>query len=223
MTEQETTETAGSSASERISLREELGAPPDPEFELTLPRGWARVSVDEAGERMLNDRLRTRMMRTGRPDLQVALQRMLRDSFAGMRDNGAVATFMPMDSSDEKSLFVPASIIAVIRRSTPESPIDTYAQAAIRQYGAKPFMGDLRTLRFETESEQDIDGQPIVVSTSHYLTPVPGSRRQRALELMATYGRPEHLSRESANPQALHTLFDVCASTLRWVRPGGAA
>lgn len=205
---------------ERVSLRAELGAAAEPDFALTLPRGWARTAVDEAAEAMLAKQLRQRMMQAGRPDIEVAVRRMLRESFAAMRGNGAVAAFMPLDSSGD-GLFVPASIIAVIRRGTAESPIDAYAQFAIRQYGAEPLMGDTRTMRFETESEQEVEGEQVVISTTHYLTPVPGTRRRRALELMATYGRPQHLSREAENPRALHALFDMCASTLRWVRPEG--
>lgn len=218
MAEQQTT-TDGDT--EHVSLRELLGAAPEPDFELTVPKGWERVSVDEAGESMLTRRLKQRSMQTGRPELQVLVGRMLRESFEGMRSNGAVAAFMPV-SQVEDGLYLPASIIAVIRRSTPDSPLDAYAQQAIRQYAAQPLFGDLRTLRFETESEQEVDGQPIVISSSHYLTPMPGTRRKTALELMATYGRPVNVSRDAERIVAIHGLFDICASTLRWVPPRGA-
>jgi hypothetical protein len=205
---------------ERVSLRAELGAAPEPDFALTLPRGWGRTAVDEAAETMLAKQLRQRMMQAGRPDFEVAVRRMLRESFAALRENGAVAAFMPLDGTRD-GLFVPASIIAVMRRGTPESPLDGYAQLAIRQHDAAPLMGDMRTMRFETESEREVEGEQIVISTTHYLTPVPGTRRRRALELMATYGRPQHLSREAEHPSALHALFDLCASSLRWLRPEG--
>ncbi|MGM1028804.1 MAG: protein TPRXL [Actinomycetota bacterium] len=203
----------------RISLREELGASAELEFELRVPDGWERFSTDEAAEALLQDRLRSRMMQTGRPDLMVGLRRMLTESFEQMRQGGAAAVFMPMDPEGRGYVETPTTIMAVLRKAEPGATLDDYVTHAIRTYGAEPLFGDLRTIRFETETERELDGETIVVSSTHYVTPMPGSRRARALELVATYGRPSGLPRSSDVASALHALFDVCASTVRWVRP----
>lgn len=206
-----------------VSLREQLGAAPEPDFELTVPQGWQRVATDEGGEQMLERRLRERMMAAGRPDLMAGLRRLLKESFEQMRESGAVATFMPLDPDGRGYVEAPTSISAVLRTGTPEEPLDRYVQQAIRQFRAEPLFGDLRTLRFETELEQEVDGTTIVASSTHYITPMPGTRRRRALELVATYGRPPGVARSSDTAQAMHGLFDICASTLRWVPPRGLA
>ncbi|MGC5077322.1 hypothetical protein [Agrococcus sp. DT81.2] len=203
---------------ERVSLREALGAMPLPRFELTLPEGWGRISADEEGQADLERRVRERMMRTGRPDLMAGLRALLRESMGSMREHGAVAVFLPLDPDGTGQTGAATSITACLRTGTPDAPLDEYVQQAIRRFDAKPLLDDLRTLRFETESTRDLDGVSAVISTTHYITPVPGTRRQRALELLATYGRPESMARDDERIELLHTMFDLSASTLRWTR-----
>ncbi|WP_347754542.1 hypothetical protein [Agrococcus sp. ProA11] len=205
---------------ERVSLREELGAMPMPSFELALPTGWGRIATDEGGQADLERRVSERMMRTGRPDLMAGLRAVLRESMTSMRDHGAVAVFLPLDPDGAGQTGTPTSITAFLRTGTPEAPLDEYVQQAIRRFEAQPFFDDLRTLRFETESSRDLDGVTAIISTTHYITPVPGTRRQRALELLATYGRPESMPRDDERVELLHAMFDLCASTLRWTREG---
>lgn len=205
--------------SERVSLREALGGGAMPEFELRVPSGWARIAADDAGQATLEQRLSAKMMQSGRPDLMAGLRSMLRESMASMREHGAVAVFMPMDESGLGQTGAPTSITAYLRKGTPDAPLDEYVQQVIRRFDAKPLLEDLRTLRFETESTRDLDGVTAVLSTTHYITPVPGTRRQRAIELLATYGRPESMPRDDERVDALHVLFDLCASTLRWKAP----
>lgn len=202
----------------RISLREQLGAS-QPDFELVVPDGWKRVPADEAGEALVQGLLNEKMMQTGRPDLMAYMRRMVRDGFEEMRQSGAVAVFMPIDPTGQGYLGVPTSIIAVLRRSEPDASLDEYVRHAIQRYGAKPLFDDLRTVRFETEKAHEVEGGTIVVSSTHYVTPMPGTRRQRALELIATYSKPEGEPRTDKRLEMLHTLFDLCASTIRWVVP----
>lgn len=209
---------ASSADTQRVSLREQLGAT-QPDFEIVVPEGWRRVAVDAAGEALVDGMLDAKMMQTGRPDLMAYLRRMLRDGFEEMRQSGALAVFMPLEQSSRGHIGIPASIIAVMRKSEPEASLDDYVKHAIRRYDAKPLFEDLRTVRFETEKEHEVDGGVIVVSSTHYVTPMPGTRRQRALELIATYSKPEGVARTSDELDALHALFDLCASTIRWVAP----
>lgn len=203
---------------ERVSLREELGAMPMPRFELTLPNGWGRIRADEGGQAELERRVRDRMMQTGRPDLMAGLRAMLRESMGSMREHGAVAVFLPLDPGGAGQTGAATSITACLRTGTPDATLDEYVQQAIGRFDAKPLLDDMRTLRFETEATRDLEGVAAVISTTHYITPVPGTRRQQALELLATYGRPESMARDDERIELLHTMFDLCASTLRWTR-----
>lgn len=218
--ERGTAPTAAGATTERVSLREALGAMPMPGFELALPSGWGRISADEDGQAELERRVRERMMQTGRPDLMAGLRALLRESMGSMREHGAVAVFLPLDPDGAGQTGTATSITACLRTGTPDAPLDEYVQQAIRRFDAKPFFDDLRTLRFETESTRDLDGVTATISTTHYITPVPGTRRQRALELLATYGRPESMARDDERIELLHAMFDLCASTLRWTRSG---
>lgn len=218
MTPDSTSSTEQPDTTTRVSLREQLGAAL-PDFTLVVPDGWKRVPVDEAGEALVQGLVSEKMMQTGRPDLMAYLRRMLREGFEEMRQSGATAVFMPIDPSGQGYLGVPTSIIAVIRKSEPGASLDEYVTHAIRRYDAKPLFDDMRTVRFETEKSHEVDGGTIVVSSTHYVTPMPGSRRQRALELIATYSKPEGTPRTDEKLEMLHALFDVCASTVRWVAP----
>ncbi|WP_413316909.1 hypothetical protein AA0Z99_09830 [Agrococcus sp. 1P02AA] len=209
----------GRGETETVSLREALGAARAPEFHLTVPSGWARIATDEAGQRLLERRMGERMMQTGRPDLTAGLRSMLRESLDAMREHGAVALFIPMDEHGLGQVGAPTSITAYARRSTEDERLDDYVQHVIRRFDAQPLHGDLRTLRFETESAREIDDLEAIISTTHYITPVPGTRRQRAIELLATYGRPASMPREDERVEGLHALFDICASTVRWSAP----
>lgn len=206
-------------APQQVSLRDALGAAPQPDFELVVPRGWQRMGTDAAGQSELGELLQARLMRAGRPDLHVGLKRMMNESFDQMRSSGAVAVFMPLDPDGKGQIGVATSITAVVRKSAPEASLDEYVGHVIRQYDAAPLFDDMRTLRFETEMEQELDGKTVLVVSVHYITPVPGSRRRRALELIATYGRSPQDSRTDDKWAALHAVFDLCASTLRWVPP----
>ena len=52
-----------------------------------------------------------------------------------------------------------------------------------------------------------------------YMTPVPGSKRRRALVLVAGFARPLDVSVDSASMHAHRFLFDAVASSLTWRAP----
>lgn len=210
-------ERAGSD--ERVSLRDALGAAPLPDFALALPEGWGRVPTDGDGLALLEKRLSSRMMQANRMDLMIGFRSMLRESFASMREWGAVAVFLPLDPEGLGQTGTATSITAFLRKGEPDMSLDAYVQHAIQRFSAEPLYGDLRTVRFETETRKELDEQEVVLSTTHYVTPIPGTRRQRAVELLATYGRPASMPRDDERVVALHVLFDLCASSLRWAAP----
>lgn len=202
------------------ALREELNAAPDPEFEMELPPGWARRQPDDetlAG--MLGD-LKRRLMQAQRPDVYAQLKAALEQSFEEMRRNGVVAFFSAADP-DPATLWLPASINASVRRAEPGKSLDDLARGMIREFGATPLLGDPRTLRFERAETRRDGSDTLIVRTLVYLTPIPGSRRRRALQLVAGFASTPETPDDAPELERMRALFDACVSTLRW-RPATA-
>jgi len=202
------------------SLREELDAAPDPRFELELPPGWARRAPDdETLAAMLGD-LKRRLMQAQRPDVYAQLKPALERSFEEMQRNGVVAFFSAVDP-DPGTLWLPASISASIRRAEPGKTLDDLARVLIRDHGATALLGDPRTLRFE-RAETHREGAEALVSRSIvYLTPMPGSRRRRALQLVAGFASMPDTPDDAPELERMRALFDACVASLRWERADG--
>lgn len=194
---------------------EELAVPAVPEFDLTLPPGWARHAIDDDTLAAMLSTARERCMRAHSPQLFAELTISLEQAFADMRKAGVFAYFCPTDPG-EGTLAVPASINASIRRAEGDGTLDDMARSLIRTQGATPLLGDPRTLRFETERTAQLGAATVVSHSLVYLTPVPGSRRQRALALVAGFGRPPETPADAPTMAAMRFMFDACVSSLRW-------
>lgn len=204
------------------SLRAELGGRPDPDFVIDLPPGWARRAADARTHKAMEADLHARMLQLQRPDLLAQSRLLLRDAFATLERNRAVAFYAPIEPSADM-LLLPGSIIASIRSGEGEVPLDAMVQHAIRAYGAQPLLGDPRIVRFEREQVESMQGERFVSTAVVYLSPIPGSRRRRALQLTASFARPVDVPADDVGAQRMRALFDACASTLRWIPSGGAA
>ncbi|MCR8672012.1 hypothetical protein [Agrococcus sp. HG114] len=204
--------------SEQTDLRAALGVAPDPEFELELPPGWARHAPDAATRDRFAAGIRQRMMQAHRPDLYAQAQRLLDDSFEAMRRGDTIAFFAPTDPGDE-TLWLPASILASVRRAQPDVTLDEAVRHAILEYDAAPLDGQKRIVRFERDALETLQGESLRVLTVVYLTPIPGTRRRRALQLTATINRPVDVDVDDPVVDAQRLLIDACVSTLRWRRP----
>ncbi|GGH42873.1 protein TPRXL [Microbacterium album] len=203
------------------SLREALSIPPDPPFEMDLPPGWSRREPDDDTLRDMLAELRQRAMRHQRPDLYAHLKPALEASFEDMRGAGVFAFFSPADP-DPGTLWLPTSISASIRRAEPGETLDALVRTLVRQYGAQPLLDDRRTLWFEREETRRAADGSIVAHSRVYLTPMPGSRRRRALQLVAGFGRDPQTPADDPALERLRGLLDACVSTVRWY-PAGAA
>jgi len=208
-------------STERISLRAELGAAPDPDFTLVLPPGWVRRSVDGAVEKDMLGAMRSRLMQAHRPDLYAQMDRLLRDAFTQMRRVEAVAMFVPSADASE-ALYLPASLTASIQRAPAGENLDDVVREAIAERGATALLEDKRFLRMETDEVQTLEGERVAVTTVMYLTPIPGSQRRRALRLVLVIMRPVDVPADDPPMVAMRTLFDLCVSTLAWLPAGGA-
>lgn len=200
------------------TLREQLGARPDPDFELDLPPGWARRAVDDSTRQAMERDLRARLMGAQRPDLYAQARTMLADAFRVMEQEQAIAFFAPIEPTDDM-LMAPGSIIASIRTGEGEATLDAAVRHAIREYGAAPLLGDPRVVRFERERLQVLQGERMTMTSVVYLIPIPGSQRRRAVQLTASFARPADVPADDIGARRLRALFDACVATFRWRTP----
>ncbi len=201
-----------------MTLRDDLGVQPDPEFDMELPKGWARHGVGDDTMQAMLAKVKQRCMQNHQPQLFAEMKTQLEQAFADMRRSGVFAYFCPTDP-DPSTLVLPASINASMRRSEPGQSLDDLARTLIREYGATPLLGDPRTMRFETEKTTRLGTETIVNHSAVYLTPVPGSMRRRALSLVAGFARTPDTPSDAQPIEAMRSLFDACVSTLRWRAP----
>ncbi|GAA4429355.1 hypothetical protein GCM10023169_31640 [Georgenia halophila] len=199
-------------------LRQEIGMQPDPDFDLELPPGWTRREVDPAVLDTMLAGVKRRFMAEHRPDLYVEVKVMLQNSFKDMDRNGVFAFFSPTEAGDG-TLAIPASIHASIRRAGAGENLDDLARSLIRSHGATPLLGDPGTLRFELEKSVRLGTETIMNHAIIYLTPIPGAKRRRALQLVAGFGRTMDTPSTHPSLDAMRLLFDSCVSTLRWRQP----
>lgn len=198
-----------------MSLRDELGAPAVPDFDLELPRGWARHGVDDEALQTMLKAARQRCMEAHQIEMYAELKAQLVEVFDNMRRAGVFAFFCPADPSPG-TLAVPASLNASIRGAEPGQTLDDLARMLIRERGAKPLLGDPRTLRLETERTVQLGAETVVNHSAVYLTPLPGTRRRRALALVAGFARTPDVATDAEPVQAMRFMFDACVSTLHW-------
>lgn len=197
-------------------LRAELGAPADPGFELELPQGWVRQDASPQTEQAMLQAARRRLMEAHRPDLYGQLKAQLEESFAAMRRMDAIAHFGPEPGAPDEA-FLPASLIATIRTPQPGVPLQQEMAERIRQ-GATALHGDRRFIRDERELDRTIGTAAAKQRTVVYVTPIPGSRQARALQLTLVITRGAEFPADDPALVAMLRLFDACVATLRWVR-----
>lgn len=136
-----------------------------------------------------------------------------------MREQRVVAFFAPTQDVGEWVLPFPTSIIATFRGMPSTQHMDGYVKNLIVNDGARPLDLNRALLRVESERTQEVQGESLVMNSTLYVTPVPGSSRRRALELLAVYGRPGEARRDDADVEAVHAYLDAMVSTLRWQVP----
>lgn len=186
------------------------------DFAMELPRGWSRFDID-GGREILLAGMKKRFLEAHRPDLFADAKATFDKAFEGMRKNGVFAFFAPASGAPESTV-IPASINASIRTGAPGSPLDKVVHDAIKRFGAKPLFGDPRTLRFERERLVELGGESVVNHSLVYLTPVPGTQRREALQLVAGFARTLDIEPDSPAMVATRALLDSCVATLSWPR-----
>ncbi|WP_072315039.1 hypothetical protein [Agrococcus sp. Marseille-P2731] len=199
-----------------IPLREELGAPADPEFELELPEGWVRHDATAETEQRMLQAARRRLMEAHRPDLYAQLRAQVEESFAAMRRMEAIAHFGPEPGAPDWA-FLPASLIATVRTPQPGVTLQQEMAQRIRE-GATALHGDRRFIRDERELDITVGTDAAKQRTVVYVTPMPGSRQARALQLTLVITRGAEFPGDDPALVTMLRLFDACVATLRWSR-----
>lgn len=206
------------SAGSGMTLREQLGLSAEPDFEIDLPAGWERRDVGDDDRNALTAALRKRFLSMQRPDLYAVVHKLVDDSYAAMTSAGAVA-YYAATTGDENTLWIPGSIIVSTRTATADISLDQMVTHAIREFGAEPLFGDKRFIRFERDEIVTVGEASIGLTTIEYLTPIPTTRRRRALHFTATVGRPVEAGPDDEQVVASKQVYDACVSTLRWLAP----
>ncbi|MFA4842031.1 MAG: hypothetical protein WC580_10030 [Agrococcus sp.] len=199
------------------SLRDALGAP-DPRFDMTLPDGWVRMDASDASREALLARARARFLSAQRPDLWAQVRASIQRAFDELRRVRGEAIMLQLESR-EGAPFVPASITATILA---DHGLDGHMAQLIAD-GATALEGDRRFVRSESTDEVTQDGVRLGVTTVRYFTPVPGSRRRRALALSAVMPHPPGIDPEDRLLAATKLLIDAHVGTLRWRRADASA
>lgn len=202
-----------------MDLRTELGAKADPDYELELPRGWVRSHPDEHALKHMLTVLRDRTQRAHLPEAYVQVKKLLEDSFAQMRQHAVTDVFMP-GTEGAGTLYLPASMTGSVVHATPEQTLEQLVHGMVRDLGARPLRGDTRIVRMAQERRMRIFDATLMNHTITYLTPIPGTKRRRALRLVASFGHLPELPDYDSQVRVLQELFDSCAASLRW-KPAG--
>lgn len=202
-----------------MTLREQMGVAAEPDFEIDLPAGWERRDVGDEDRAALEAALRKKFLSIQRPDLYATVHALVDGSYSAMTSVGAIA-YYAATTGDEHTLWIPGSIVVSTRTATPDVSLDQMVSHAIREFGAKPLFGDKRFIRFERDEIVSVGESSIGLTSIEYLTPIPTTRRQRALQFTATVARPIEAGVDDEQVVASKQLYDACISTLRWVAKG---
>lgn len=199
------------------SLREQLGGGKDPDFALKLLPGWERHSPDDADKTAIDAALKQRFMSINRPEFHAAMRVQLDQAYKLMKQQGVKAYFAATAETDSRAM-IPGAILATTFHADGGGTLDTYIAQVIRDHGAKPLFSDKRFIRYERESTKTAEGdEPVVTTSIVYMTPIPGSKRRRGLQLTATIARPIDMAATDEKFVGWKLALDVCVSTLRWV------
>lgn len=180
---------------------------------MMLPEGWERMEANEASRDIVLAAAKKRLMAAHRPELWARMRASVINAFDGLIRNNGVALMMQLHSGDGVP-FVPASITAATQ-SAQGSSLDDYVTGLIAR-GATPLGDDKRFIRQESRETLRQDGVDIGVTTIRYLTPIPGSRRRRAMLFTAVLPHEVNTPEDDPLLESVRFSMDAHISTLRW-------
>ncbi|MCR8670080.1 hypothetical protein [Agrococcus sp. HG114] len=196
------------------SLRDELTGQAPRGFRIAFPPGWRHYPVDERGRAALLRDVAERARLAGRPDLDAALRRKVREQLDGLQRGRGVAMYVPgPEAASETGM--PMSMVA----SRWLAPAGSALEADVRaRAGTEVVRIDLphgTVLRWMVERDGASTREGVHTRTVSYVYPEPGDDPRRGILLTAGIlhlGTPETDSVTSA----LVELADAIVETFRW-------
>lgn len=187
-----------------------------PEFRMMLPPGWKAHDTSEATESSLIAQARERLRPAHRVDLQGILESHVASAMRAARDQGALMLAMPGPDT-ASALFAPASMITTLREATPDVSLDDLVVDVIQRRGGVPLDDDKRILRWVERRKTRIGSEDIGAYIVFYLTPVPGTKRQTALQFALTIAHPTDIDPDTDEQMTEWVaLVDAHVTTFRW-------
>lgn len=197
-----------------MSLADELRGDPPRGFRLAFPPGWRHYPVDEHGRAAMLRDVTERSKAAGRPDVDAALRRRVREQFEALRRTRGVAMYLPGEGAATES-GMPMSVVA----------------SRWHAEGGRSFEEDVRAragvevLRIDLPHGavfrwvQDRDGastrEGVLTRTVSAVYPEPGEQPRRGVLLTAGI---LHLGTDetAAATAGMVELADAIVETFRW-------
>lgn len=188
-----------------------------PPYRMLIPAGWQAYDLGEDDERTLVAQASTRLQSAGRADLARHLAQQVRDTLANLRRQNAFCYALAGESAPTWVLGA-ASLVGMRRDATPELPLDAIVEDAIVNHAAQPLGGDERFVRWTERREVTLDGEKVATTMLNYMTPVPGSRRTRAVQWVVNVAHAVDLPEDDPSLLAWNLLFDTHVASFTWVK-----
>ncbi len=199
------------------SLRDEiLGVTPSGHrFAMLLPPGWEAHDLSEEDVAAVMQRASLRLAHAHRPDLLATLREYVRRAASALVSQNAVAYAFAGEASPTWALGS-ASLIATVRSSSDQLPLDAVVRNAISNHGAVPLGDTLSVVRWVERRPVELEGEELDSTMINYLIPVPGTRRSRALQWTVTVPHARDLPENDRRLATWVALFDGHIATFQW-------
>ncbi|MCH1881505.1 hypothetical protein [Agrococcus sp. ARC_14] len=197
-----------------MSLREELGGGAPRGFRIAFPPGWRHYSVDDRGQAAMLRDVSERSKAAGRPDLDAALRRKVKDQFAALRRTRGVAMYLPGEEASTES-GMPMSVVASRWHTEGGRAFEEDVRQRAGVEVLRIEMPHGTVLRWVQERDAESTREGVLTRTVSYVYPEPGEEPRRGMLLTAGI---LHQGTEVTEPATagMVELADAIVETFRW-------
>lgn len=183
---------------------------------MLLPTGWTLNDTSvETEQRMLGE-ARSRLRESHLPDAYASLSENVRAALSRAREHGAFVLIMPGEDAPAWAT-VPVSVLGSITTGRPDVSLDQLVADAVERRGAVALDGSRLFLRWAERRTANVSGETVAIYTVVYLTPVPGSKRTKALQFTAVLAHDPAVDPETdLQIQAWLAMLDASIVTFGW-------
>ncbi len=180
------------------------------------PAGWTMYDTSGATERELLDRAKARLRDVHRPEVYAALESHVTGALAAARRQGAFVMIMAAEDAPRWST-VPISVLGTVTEGAAGVSLDAMVADAVERRGARALEGSRQFLRWTDRRTVELSGESAGAYTVVYLTPIPGSRRTKALQFTATLVHPTDVDpTQDLQMKTWLELLDTQLLTFAW-------